>query len=1343
MTEMNRVKSAPQTAKWTNSGRSVCGLIGLLTAFFTIFLTGFWAVLWMATPLHAQSAPHAPASSDQAPLVAGEATPSASGVAALSATSPRLIVELTSPPLVVATQNGMQAAWANGILDVTAPAAQTYLAQLEAEQAAFLQTLQRINQDATVAHFLNETGLREEATYQIAFNGLAIDVGARDREQLQAQLSKVDGVKRVYLDQPYVTQLYTSTALINAPLLWNQVGGRTNAGAGIKVASMDGGVHHAAPMMDGAGYTYPTGYGPNGLGITANNNGKIIVSRAYFRPWDPPAAGDENAWPGERGTSHGMHTASTAAGDIVTATYDGLNVGIMSGVAPKAYVMSYRVFYESVTSNGSFYTVEGLAALEDIVRDRADVLNNSWGEGPKGNGGEFDALDQALINVANAGIFVAMSNGNAGPGLGTSDHPSPNYINVAASTTGGTIASQRLSVPSEPTLQNITFAGAVFGGELPENQTQTFAYVTATTVNAANSSGCAPFAANSLTGKAVLLDYTSCEFGQKALNAQQAGAAFVIVYNSDDEQLYIMGPGEVGGSVTIPAIFVARSTFEAMDTLYRAQGAAAAILEVNTTTHQAGNTPDHIIDFSSRGPGVGGVLKPDIAAPGVNILAQGYTPGASGEARHLGYGQASGTSMAAPHVAGAAALVKQAHPEWSPAQIKSALMTTAKYRDIYLDDGTTPAQPLDMGAGRLDLSRVTDPGVILDPPSLSFGNMVSGTQKSITVNVTSVAATTESYTLSTLYTGNGYTQTTTLPGMTIQPASITLAPGATTQFSVTFASVNGQGVGDNQGYVIFDGSTYAAHMPAWARVTPALPLADVLLIDGDVSNLTSRMPDYRWYYTDALSELGLTYTVLDYDPRAGASLPDAATLLGYRAIIYFTGDNYFYDAGLDALDMDKLVEYLNAGGTLIAMGQDLAATIQHAQMDPVNPHYFYAYRLGANWIQDSVSADSVPEAAIVGSVNAPQIFADLLIDPTQPRADAGTVSLNGAASVPPVSTPLTGTLRLYHDRGSAATEFALTLHGESTTPRTVTGMHIHTGAAGATGPVIVDLAVSAGITLPTVLTDTWTASGLFSPTLTAAQVTQLRNNELYVNVHTTAHPDGEIRAQLAVNPTNYTLYIDEIDNEAHDGTQDPTGQDARDSIPILRYLGPNNEYDGTVAIAHRQQPSLSVPGITYQGRSIYTTFGLESVGTSAMSSLTLTPTTGPEMLAYFLDWGWSEPAQSVAISHTTAISDITYTFRATALYAVNSAPSAAGQQFAGDPPTAVSYHWDFDDGSGYSKSSTAIINHSFLCTETSIRTVRVAVTDSYGNVAIGTQAVDVGDNCRSAPKIYMPYISKN
>jgi subtilisin family serine protease len=215
---------------------------------------------------------------------------------------------------------------------------------------------------------------------------------------------------------------------------------------------------------------------------------------------------------------------------------------------------------------------------------------------------------------------------------------------------------------------------------------------------------------------------------------------------------------------------------------------------------------------------VGNVLKPDITAPGVNILAQGYTPGATGEARHLGWGQVSGTSMAAPHVTGAAALLRQIHPTWSNAAIKSALMSTSKFVGIW-NSPTSHAQPLDMGAGRLDLTNAADPGVILDPPSVSFGQVVTGTAHTLHVSVTSVATTTETYDAALWMVGGTYptpTVTAGLPGFSVDPISFTLGAGATEMISVTFDTTQGS-LGDNQGYITLASANYAGFPAAQRR----------------------------------------------------------------------------------------------------------------------------------------------------------------------------------------------------------------------------------------------------------------------------------------------------------------------------------------------------------------------------------------------------------------------------------------------------------------------------------------------------------------------------------------------
>ncbi|MGD2159291.1 MAG: S8 family serine peptidase, partial [Anaerolineales bacterium] len=872
-------------------------------------------------------------------------------------TSDRLIVELESPPLAEWARLNDIAIQKNGKVNINSIDAQAYVSQLETEQAAFINNMTVALPDAAVSQYINELGARIDLSYQLTFNGMAIETGATPKEEAQRILTNLPGVKAVYFDYAHEPELYASVPLINAEAAWNDptIGGMENAGAGIKVASMDGGVHHDAPMFDGTGYDYPLGYPPNGLGLTENNNGKIIASRVYFRTWDPPSPGDENPWPGTQGTPHGNHTSSIAAGNEVVADYLGITETI-SGVAPNAWVMSYRVFYNSITNEGSFYTAEGIAALEDIMMDGADVLNNSWGGGPGSAGGAFDPLDQALINVANAGTFVSMSTGNAGPGNGTTDHPSDEYINVAASTTEGTYLAGRLNViapePVPDDLMALPFGRALFGDPIPIADVISYTFTTAYHEDATNVEGCDPWTGTPFTGNAVLISRGTCNFSQKVFYAQEAGADFAVIYNNAGDGLINMAAGDFADQVTIPSLFVGQTDGEGMVDWYDTYG-TASVLELDTLAFQAGNVPDIIASFSSRGPGVGNVLKPDITAPGVNILAQGYDPTATGEDRHLGFGQNSGTSMAAPHVAGAAALLRQIHPTWSNGAIKSALMSTSKYVGVWNGDGSH-AQPLDMGAGRLDLTNAADPGVILYPPSLSFGVVPTGTMETIDVMVTSVADTSETYMIATqLITGTNFTNTTTtaLPGFTVDPVSLTLDPGETATVSVTFDTTEGT-IGDNQGHILMDGTEHDAHMPAWARVTPE-PSADVLIIDNDFSALLG-YPHYLSYYTDTLDNLGITYDVWDADLHYNnpTTLPDPAVLMTYKAVIYFTGDNFWPDGSftvstpLTALDQNILTEYANSGGILIAMGQDLASVLGSAAFDAGT--FFYGSVLGGN-----------------------------------------------------------------------------------------------------------------------------------------------------------------------------------------------------------------------------------------------------------------------------------------------------------------------------------------------------------------------------------------------------------
>jgi hypothetical protein len=271
--------------------------------------------------------------------------------------------------------------------------------------------------------------------------------------------------------------------------------------------------------------------------------------------------------------------------------------------------------------------------------------------------------------------------------------------------------------------------------------------------------------------------------------------------------------------------------------------------------------------------------------------------------------------------------------------------------------------------------------------------------------------------------------------------------------------------------------------------------------------------------------------------------------------------------------------------------------------------------------------------------------------------------------------------------------------------------------------------------LPQLVTTTLTLAGVITD-LTPVEAGQMLAGDFYVNVHTEDYPDGEVRGQIELEPEENQPFMDEIDNEFHDGSQEPdpgegTSESNLGSQEILRYGGPFSQYDGTVALAHRDQPSLERPGIDYRGRSVYASFGLEGMSNSFNASFGLTPTTRAELLGLFLDWTWSE-AGTVVISPTNAV-----TTSATAVFSVTLAsPSATvAAVTALEAPEAVRYRWDFGDGTAFMTSASATASHTYQCSDVNMYTVRVEIEDQYGNVAIGNLPFDASNVCFTEPRV--------
>ena len=247
-------------------------------------------------------------------------------------------------------------------------------------------------------------------------------------------------------------------------------------------------------------------------------------------------------------------------------------------------------------------------------------------------------------------------------------------------------------------------------------------------------------------------------------NAQNAGAVAALVYNSaaNGDNLQSMGPGVDAPRVTIPSWFMRRSQGLAM-VAYHTANPGATMAQFTYAPQVTPNIGDVMAAFSSRGPTQDKTLKPDVVAPGVDIISSGYAVG-DFPTPFTGFGSSSGTSMATPHVAGAAALLLDLHPKWTPGQVKSALMTTAT-TEVFLDTaGAVPAGVLDRGSGRIALEPAANPGLTLDHPSLSGGEVAAGTELSFTIQATGTNS-----------GANQWAVSTTGSGLTITPSTSTLS----------------------------------------------------------------------------------------------------------------------------------------------------------------------------------------------------------------------------------------------------------------------------------------------------------------------------------------------------------------------------------------------------------------------------------------------------------------------------------------------------------------------------------------------------------------------------------------
>jgi subtilisin family serine protease len=683
--------------------------------------------------------------------------------------------------------------------------------------------------------------------YTIAFNGFA----AKLTDSQAKALEKVPGVVSVEADVVYEADTATTPHYLGLDSphgLWKRLGGvtgKSGAGEDMIVGVIDSGITpESLSFTDRKIKPNQLGkdqYGPPPAGwdgacetgeewVTSNCNNKLIGAR-YFnagfggnagintsRPWEFNSPRDYNG--------HGTHTTSTAGGNHgVPPTGAAAVFGDVSGMAPRARVAMYKALWSTQDSSVASGTgIDLLAAIDAAVGDGVDVINYSI----SGTSTNFlDGAEIAFLNAADAGVFVSASAGNNGPGVSTVAHPSPWITTVAAET------HDRVGAGSA-VIDGVTYSGASAGTGSATGELVTFG-----TPGSPARLCQLNTLTNAAAGKVVF-----CERGvnarvEKSFEVARVGGIGMIMVNPT--------PNSLNADLHfVPSVHLQNDSYAAVSAAATAGGKTASISGEILFEQPA----PFMAAFSSRGPltaGAGDLLKPDIGAPGVDVLAAVAPPGQRGREFDL----FSGTSMSAPHIAGIAALLKQAHPSWSPMAIKSALMTTAT--DVLETFADTPAadasalRAFAQGAGHVQPNGANDPGLVFDSdandwlaflcgatsgvnpavcaqlaaagysfdrsdmnvPSIAIGDL-AGVQ-TVRRRVTNVDDRRATYSVSGSLTG---------VGVSVSPASFAIAPGETKAIEVSFTRTTAPLNRYTAGSLTLAGGGHTVRIPLVVRPVP-------------------------------------------------------------------------------------------------------------------------------------------------------------------------------------------------------------------------------------------------------------------------------------------------------------------------------------------------------------------------------------------------------------------------------------------------------------------------------------------------------------------------------------------
>ncbi len=586
--------------------------------------------------------------------------------------------------------------------------------------------------------------------YHYTYNGFSLTVKGTEIQKI----AQIKGVEKIYPTHTYTIRGNLSDKIIGAPEVWKMKDAKGNPidGKGMLIGIIDTGIDYTHPDLGG-------GFGP-----------KYKVVGGYdFGDNDPDPMDQEG---------HGTHVAGIAAAN-----------GKVKGVAPEAKLMAYKIVSGG---NSSASDSAIIAAIDRAVKDGCNAVNLSFGSGQLGTADPNDPENKAFDNAADAGVLAAVAAGNQGARCDSTPYPlgapsgAPKVIAVAASDDGLHPAINIVSPQDVPQNETLILGNyADLSPDFPEDKE--FEVVNCGYGRKSD------FANVDVKGKIALVSRgpigaNALYFRDKDLNAEAAGAAGIIIYNNLPgivSPTFQVTPEDANRKY-IPAIFVTQDKGALL------RGLIPQGLKIKFSKVFGLGT---IAPFSSMGPTSDFFFKPEVSAPGVAVNST--IPGDK-------YARWDGTSMATPHVTGSIALIKQAHPNWTSAQVKSALMNTATILKNYQNDEviTWTLQ----GSGRIDIPAAITTPAIVDPYDIL---MKIDKAKPITFTITNLSDKPLNFKVSSEFTLGDDT------GITLPAKTTVLVPKqgkkeVTLKFKFDKSKIT---PGKHEGVIYFESGNTKLHVP--------------------------------------------------------------------------------------------------------------------------------------------------------------------------------------------------------------------------------------------------------------------------------------------------------------------------------------------------------------------------------------------------------------------------------------------------------------------------------------------------------------------------------------------------